>query len=366
MRQTAARAVALALALAPACALAAPPPASPAAAAAQDNMTAQRRAIAARAAALAERQAQAAAALRSLETRTAQDTTQLAALQAGQAQAGQQLAQASSALAQLLPAMQRLSAAPAATLLAAPLPPADSVHGIAIMQALAASIATQAQAVRTQSAALAALIVQTQAAKAQLDQAVAAQQSQDARLAAQITAALSAEREDADRIASATVSSLTARHKLDTLNDAVSGLVPLAHAPARLAPASGGAPVAGRIVQNFGSQTLAGPATGVSYGAPPGAVVTTPCAGTVMFAGAFPAYGLLVIADCGNGASVVLAGMARLDVTQGQHLVHGQPVGSMQGFTPSDPTHQPRLYVELRRNGTPVDPTFWLTGRGSG
>ena len=41
-----------------------------------------------------------------------------------------------------------------------------------------------------------------------------------------------------------------------------------------------------------------------------GARVTAPCAGTVLFAGAFPAYGHVVIAGCGAGTSIVLAGMA--------------------------------------------------------
>ena len=111
---------------------------------------------------------------------------------------------------------------------------------------------------------------------------------------------------------------------------------PMANLPA----GTGGAPVAGHIVQAFGAATLAGPATGVSYSAAPGARVVTPCAGTVMFAGAFPAYGLMVIADCGGGTSVVLAGMHHLDVATGEHLAHGQPVGTMLGFDAGRP-HAP-------------------------
>ena len=75
-------------------------------------------------------------------------------------------------------------------------------------------------------------------------------------------------------------------------------------------PDGAGAPVAGHILQAYGAATVAGPAQGISYGAAPGARVTAPCAGTVLFAGAFPAYGHVVIAGCGAGTSVVLAGMA--------------------------------------------------------
>jgi septal ring factor EnvC (AmiA/AmiB activator) len=171
---------------------------------------------------------------------------------------------------------------------------------------------------------------------------------------------------DADLAARETEASLAAQRKLDNLSDAVTNLVSPAPAPANLAAGSGGAPVAGHIEQAFGAATLAGPAEGVSYRAAPGARVTTPCAGTVMFAGAFPAYGLMVIADCGAGTGVVLAGMDHLDVSTGQHLAHGQPVGTMLGYDPANPAHQPVLYVELRQNGTPVDPTSWLAGGGSG
>ena len=121
-----------------------------------------------------------------------------------------------------------------------------------------------------------------------------------------------------------------------------------------------GAPVAGQVLQVYGAATAAGPAQGISYGAAPGARVTAPCAGTVLFAGAFPAYGHVVIAGCGAGTNIVLAGMATLDVATGQHVAHGQPVGEMQGYDPATPSRQPILYVELRREGTPVDPGPWL------
>ncbi len=143
------------------------------------------------------------------------------------------------------------------------------------------------------------------------------------------------------------------------MNAAIARLVPNAAAP-MLPAGAGGAPVAGRIVQNFGASTLAGPAEGVSYDAAPGARVTTPCAGTVMFAGSFPAYGLMIIADCGGGTSLILAGMDHLDVATGERLAHGQPVGTMLGYDPRDAARQPVLYVELRQNGRPVDPSGWL------
>lgn len=324
------------------------------------------RADAARAALLAEQQVEAAATLRQLEDQTNADAEQLSRLAAAQKTTSQRLSAAEAALEKLLPIMQRLSTQPAATMLAAPQSPTDAVRGIAILQGVANGIESQALQVKTQSAQLAALLAQAQTAQIQLNAAALAQQNAEQKLSAQITAAKSAEMADADTAAREAEASLIAKRKLDSIAAAVASLVPSAPSPASLPAGTGGAPVAGRIVQAFGAATLAGPAEGISYGAAPGARVVTPCSGTVMFAGAFPAYGLMIIADCGSGTSVVLAGMHHLDVSTGEHLAHGQPVGTMLGYDPRNPTRQPVLYVELRQNGKPTNPTAWLGSRGSG
>ncbi len=317
---------------------------------------------AAHATALGVDQAAAAASIRGLENQTAADTSQLANLQAAQAQSQARLLQAETDLAHLLPLMQRLSTAPASTLLAAPLPPGGAVQGMALLRGVAQAIADQARTVQTETAQLTQLIAAANTSQTKLVQAASKQAVAEAEVAQQIADARSAEMAAADTDAADITARLKASNKLDTLNDAVTNLVAPAPTPANLTVGAGGAPVAGSLVMAYGTPTLAGPATGISYGAAPGALVTSPCAGTVMFAAPFPSYGLMVIADCGHGDSVILAGMHRLDVAQGEHLAHGQPIGAMQSFNPADPTHQPRLYVELRQNGTPVDPTSWLNG----
>jgi septal ring factor EnvC (AmiA/AmiB activator) len=324
------------------------------------------RADAAHAAMLVEQQVQAAASLRQLEDQTSQDTQHLADLQATQQTASAQLQTAETALEKLLPVMQRLSAEPAETLLAAPQSPQDAVRGIAIMQGVATTIETQAHQVKTLSTKVAGVLSLARTVQSQLAIAVTAQQNAETALNAQIAAATADEMADSDTAAREAQASLAAQRKLDSIANAVARLVPSAPEAANLPAGAGGAPVAGHIVQEFGATTLAGPATGVSYSAAPGARVTTPCAGTVMFAGAFPSYGLMVIADCGRGTSIVLAGMNHLDVATGERLAHGQPVGTMLGYDAASPTRQPVLYVELRQNGTPVNPTSWLAGDSSG
>lgn len=321
---------------------------------------------AALAAALAAEQAAHAASIRGLEDQTAQDAAKLAALQAAQAQSARSLAHAEADLARLLPVMRRLATAPASTLLAAPLPPGQAVQGLALLRGVAQSIADQARIVQAQNAQLAALTQAAGESRGQLVTAAAAQAAAEVAIAREIQEAQAAEMAAADKNAAKITARLQASNRLDNLNDAVNGLVPAAPTPAKLTAGAGGAPVAGAIVQRFGAPTLAGPAIGLTYAAAPDALVTSPCAGTVMFAASFPRYGLLVIADCGHGDSVILAGMSRLDVAQGERLIHGQPIGAMEKFNPADPARQPRLYVELRQNGKPVDPAPWLSGNHSG
>jgi murein DD-endopeptidase MepM/ murein hydrolase activator NlpD len=324
---------------------------------AEQAARAQSRAYAAQAALLAEQQVQAAANLRRLEDQTDDDTQRLAALQASAAAARATLDHAVADLDRLLPIMARLHVAPAATLFAVPQTPEQALQSLTILQGISAQIAAAAADVKARDATLKALTAQTMQARDALLAAVQVQETAEQKLNQQVQAARAAEMSQADLAARAAAQRLAAQRELDSLAAAAS----LA-APGRdiRPPNGGGAPVAGHIALAYGAATAAGPAQGISYAAAPGARVVTPCAGTVLYAGALPEYGLIVIADCGGGSSVVLAGMHHLDVATGQRLAHGQPVGTMLGFAPDAPTRQPILYVELRQNGQPVDPSGWL------
>jgi septal ring factor EnvC (AmiA/AmiB activator) len=124
------------------------------------------------------------------------------------------------------------------------------------------------------------------------------------------------------------------------------------------------APVAGTVVRSWGDATDAGPATGISYQSPPNARVVAPCGGRVVFAAPFRSYGNLIIVDCGGGYHAVLAGLDRLDIAVGRSVAIGEPVGVMSGWDPAAARgKRPTLYVELRRDGQPVNPAPWLKGR---
>jgi septal ring factor EnvC (AmiA/AmiB activator) len=120
-------------------------------------------------------------------------------------------------------------------------------------------------------------------------------------------------------------------------------------------------PVAGRVVREFGASGTGGAARGLTFQAASGARVVSPCGGRAVFAAPFRSFGQLLIVDCGGGYHFVLAGLDRLDASPGQRLLAGEPVGLLGS---GESRGQAALYLELRRNGRPVDPRGWLASRG--
>jgi septal ring factor EnvC (AmiA/AmiB activator) len=100
------------------------------------------------------------------------------------------------------------------------------------------------------------------------------------------------------------------------------------------------------------------------------AQVTAPCDGWVVYAGTFRSYGQLLILNAGGGYHVVLAGMDRISVDIGQFVLTGEPVavmgsGSQVAAILAAGSSQPMLYVEFRKDGTPIDPGPWWAANES-
>jgi septal ring factor EnvC (AmiA/AmiB activator) len=74
----------------------------------------------------------------------------------------------------------------------------------------------------------------------------------------------------------------------------------------------------------------------------------------VIYAGMFHGHGPSLILRHGGGYHSVLAGLARLEVSLGQWVLAGEPIGAMPDATGDSPGG--KLYIELRRDGRPVDP----------
>jgi len=143
--------------------------------------------------------------------------------------------------------------------------------------------------------------------------------------------------------------------------------------PGRLTPAIAFAsakgilplPVNGVRIRDFGaSDGLGGIEKGLWIASRTDAQVTAPCDGWVVYAGPFRSYGQLLILNAGGGYHVLLAGMERISVELGQFVLTGEPVAVMGGGPQSAAavaigSTQPVLYVEFRKDGTPVDPSPW-------
>ena len=117
-------------------------------------------------------------------------------------------------------------------------------------------------------------------------------------------------------------------------------------------------PVSGTLALRYGEIDEFGVSSkGLTLVTRPGAVVVAPYDGRVEFAGPFKGYGQILIIQHSDGYHSLVAGLDRIDEAVGDWLVAGEPVGAMGSG------EKPRLYLELRHNGQPINPLPWLATR---
>lgn len=125
-------------------------------------------------------------------------------------------------------------------------------------------------------------------------------------------------------------------------------------------------PSSGVTVIDYGSgDGFGGISRGLSIVTRADAQVVAPADGWVLFAGDYLNYGKIVILNAGQDYTILLAGLDKTDVTIGQFVMMGEPVGTMGSQTigrtvaTSAGVSRPTLYIEMRKNNEPVDPTGW-------
>jgi murein hydrolase activator len=350
---------------------------------------------------LTDERIEAAAKLRVLEAATDAAAARMDDLAARRTQAQARLDARAKSMQPLLPLIERLSLFPAETLLAVPAPPEERLRGLIVLQGVSRQLEQEAEALRRDQAELDAATRAIEAEAPKLAAASAAQSAQAERLDQLIAAAHARRRQAEIDAETAAKRAETEAGRAETLRGVLASLeaqrraeqarardeeakaerhkraadaeaarqrqVALAKPtgagtlPAGAEPHSQLAvPVAGTVIRSWGEPTDVGPAMGVSYQAAPAARVVAPCTGKVVFADMFRSYGLLLIVDCGGGYHAVLAGLDRLDAKAGQSVRSGEPIGVMPGWEPGVSGRRPSLYVELRRDGQPVNPAPWL------
>jgi septal ring factor EnvC (AmiA/AmiB activator) len=128
-------------------------------------------------------------------------------------------------------------------------------------------------------------------------------------------------------------------------------------------------PAQGKRALAFGEQTqFGGQSKGIVIETRFSAEVVSPCDGWVVYAGEFRSYGQLLIINTGDGYHILLAGLSQIDVQPGQFVLTAEPVGTMSSGQKNPPSASqvsgPVLYVELRKDGRPIDPDpWWATGQ---
>ncbi len=101
---------------------------------------------------------------------------------------------------------------------------------------------------------------------------------------------------------------------------------------------------------------------GLAYRTAPGAPVVSPLDGRVAFAGPLRGWGGVLILSGPGGYHVVLAGMEAVVDAAGRPVAAGDPVGRMASGSEggAQSGDRPELYLEVRRNGAPIDPARFL------
>lgn len=116
-------------------------------------------------------------------------------------------------------------------------------------------------------------------------------------------------------------------------------------------------PAAGRVIRAWGDKMPGGSVSeGLSIITRTQAQVAAPVDGKIEFAGPFRTYGQLLIISTSDGYHVLLSGMDEAYVGVGQTVKRGEPVARMQNRT----SPEPELYMEVRKNGKPMNPAKWM------
>ena len=347
-----------------------------------------------------------AANLRTVEDRIAESERRLNALSGNEDTVRRSLASRRAVIAEVLAALQRLGRRPPPALLVSPEDALQSVRAAILLGAVLpdmkvevdtlvadlaelvrvrSEIAAEREALGRDLAALSqertrmtVLVQERQRKQTETEKALEGERARAVQLARQADNLKDLIGKIEQEIASAARAAAAAQAGTARPADPKSSLAAL-NDPGRLSPAIAFAsakgalplPISGIKIRDFGvPDGLGGTEKGLSIASRTGAQVTAPCDGWVVYAGPFRSYGQLLILNAGGGYHILLAGMERISVDLGQFVLTGEPVAVMGGGPQSAAaiatgSSQPVLYIEFRKDGSPVDPSPWWAVSGS-
>ncbi|WP_294246498.1 peptidoglycan DD-metalloendopeptidase family protein [uncultured Sphingomonas sp.] len=283
------------------------------------------------------------------------------------------LARAQAPLAHLLAAMQSMAARPPVAAVAQPGSVADLAHVRAVFATIAPVIAQRSATVRAELAATRRVRAQVTVAARALTDTTAKLESERqalARLEAnhrgraetlgqvavdesnRALALGEAARDIVDRMAERGEAQATAG-ELVALPGPVSRPLGAGVMGPVIPPDTYRLPVKGRVTGGFGEVSDAGVrARGITLATVPYAPVVAPAGGEVRYAGAFRGYGGIVILNHGTGWTSLVTGLGGIAVRPGDHVAAGTVLGRAGRGRGGI---EPRVTVELRRDGRPMD-----------
>ncbi|KKJ75557.1 hypothetical protein WH95_17785 [Kiloniella litopenaei] len=117
-------------------------------------------------------------------------------------------------------------------------------------------------------------------------------------------------------------------------------------------------PARGRVISKYGQKrgTNESYDKGLVIATRPSAQVIAPFDGRIAYAGEFRGYGRILIIEHSGRYHTLLAGVERIDVTEGQWVLAGEPVARMS----DKKLEYAEIYFELRQSGQPINPSPWI------
>lgn len=303
-------------------------------------------------------------------------------------------------LGRTVAALQRMAIRPTASLLVSPGDPNDVVRSGLLLRTAVPEIERQARVLRADIEELTEIQNQIRSRKSDLESAAVDLTRERRRLEALsddknrvLTQTREAQTATEKRVAKLRSEAQTLEELLSNLRDNTAAAVPQPRPSAgepretlvaptlnpsgpSIAAARGqlALPAHGLVVRGFGDRTEAGArSSGVTWQTRPDAQVVAPWDGRIVFAGPFRRFGQILIIDHGEGYHSLIAGLGRIDAQMDQWVLAGESIGATgtgadatsggRASQAQDRSGGPMLYVEFRKNGTPVNPLPWLAAQ---
>ena len=279
-------------------------------------------------------------------------------------------------LSQLLGVLQTLERATTPLLLIHPTGPVGTARSGMMMSEVTPALNRQAEELRAQLQELAALQAFQESAARDLEWGLSGAQQARVNLSQAINDRTDLPRRFADdpvRVQIMADNSQTLQGFADKLQEAEATEPPETALPFADAAGKLPLPTEGTVLRGFNEEDAAGlKRPGIVLSTRPLSLITAPWPATVRYAGPFLDYGNVIILEPDAAFLMVLAGLDQVYVELGQILDQDEPVGLLGGSQPATEEflieasqgggtiEQETLYIEIRKDGTPVDPAKWF------